>query len=218
MLAVAGSSASVTATEGESAQDTADRDMYCKHFANTAPTNMAFAGKTVSDDTAMKIKEMFMKRYVTNDMGKTKTMFTGMMHTDMGLMENTEYTYHIRAIHGMKAGVWSDTAMATTEVLDTSLKVPTNVMATSDDTGTLTLTWEGAENADFYILLAVDMSTVASGNVRYDRSRVNEGDARRGDVTGLNSGTRYLGIVVAVQGTGDATTVLHATGNIEAVR
>ena len=111
MLAAAGSDADPT-------MDSADKTMYCAHYAMTKPTNMA-GTITAGSDVDMKIKEMFMNRYVTDDMGKTKTMFTGMMHTDMGLMdmglmENTEYTYRIRAIHGMKAGMWSDKAMVTT--------------------------------------------------------------------------------------------------------
>ena len=100
------------------------KGMYCKQFLATAPSMVpdteANADKKISDETAMKVKDLFMKRYVTDDMGKTMTMFTGMMYTDMGLMENTEYTYRVRAIHGMKAGMWSDTAMAMTDRANTA--------------------------------------------------------------------------------------------------
>ena len=165
MLAVAGSSASDTATEGESAQDIADRGMYCKHFDSTAPTSMDFpAAKEISEATAMKVKDLFMKRYVTDDMGKTMTMFTGMMYTDMGLMANTEYTYRVRAIHGMKAGMWSDKAMVTTTTDNTDpMKVgtigavtvevgetsdPMDVSVNFSDTDGDTLTYTAISSAD----------------------------------------------------------------------
>ena len=42
------------AAEGET--KSADEMMYCAHFANTAPTSMAFEGKTLSEATAMRSK------------------------------------------------------------------------------------------------------------------------------------------------------------------
>ena len=111
MLRVAGSNA-------DPAVDSADKTMYCKHFLDTYPTkipdNTANADKAISEATAMKVKALFMKRYVSDDMGMTKTMFTGMMHYDAGLRANTEYTYRVRAIHGMKAGAWSAGVMVMT--------------------------------------------------------------------------------------------------------
>ena len=79
---------------------------------------------------------------------------------------------------------------------------PTNVVAMSDTAGELTLTWEGAANAELYVLLAVDLSSVGTGTVSYERQVITDGAARTGTVTGLTSGTRYLGIVVATRGTG----------------
>ena len=155
MLAVAGSSA-------DPAVDSDDKAMYCKHFANTAPTNMAFEGSTVSDATAMKIKELFMKRYVSDADGNTTTMFTGMMHTDMGLMASTEYTYRVRAIHGMKAGPWSAAAMAMTDPADTTLGAPTEIKFTVDDSDpgdqSVTVTWTNGANALSHLVLLFDTS------------------------------------------------------------
>ena len=79
---------------------------------------------------------------------------------------------------------------------------PTNVVAMSDAAGELTLTWEGAANAELYVLLAVDLSSVGTDTVSYQRQVITDGAARTGTVTGLTSGTRYLGIVVATRGTG----------------
>jgi titin len=138
---------------------------------------------------------------------------TGASYMDMGLERMTTYTYQVKAVNSAGASMWSEAAMATTDVLDATLMAPTKVMAMSDEAGNLTLTWEGAQNAEFYVLLAVDMSTVGSGNIQYDRSRVNDGAARMGNVTGLNSGTDYLGIVIAIKGSGDNTEVLYETAS-----
>ena len=164
MLAVAGSSA-------DPAVDSDDKAMYCKHFANTAPTNMAFEGSTVSEATAMKIKDLFMKRYVANADGTTVTMFTGMMHTDMNLMASTEYTYRVRAIHGMTASPWSTAAMATTGPTVTPvLTAPSNVRASH--TGLeVTISWQGGENADTFAVAMIRRDADDNwdiGNAVYD--------------------------------------------------
>ena len=85
------------------------------------------------------------------------------------------------------------------------LTKPTNVMAMSDAAGELTLTWQGAENADRYLLIAVDMSgarDTVTGLRLYKTASVNGGESSRGEVTGLVSGRNYLGIVVALKGSG----------------
>ena len=148
----------------EAADNADNRDMYCKHFLDTYPTKIADtetnAGKKISDGTAMKVKDLFMKRYVTDDMGKTMTMFTGMMYTDMDLMEGTEYTYRVRAIHGMKAGMWSDTAMAMTDVIDKTLTAPTEMDAVVSGTDpgeqSVTVTWKDGMNADRHVVFLFD--------------------------------------------------------------
>ena len=133
-------------------------------------------------------------------------------YMDEGLDPNTKYYYRVRAMNAEGYGAWSDgEAMATTGT--DQLTVPTNVMGSSTDTGELRLTWEGAANADFYILLAVDIDTR-----EVDRSQVNDGAARMGDVTGLNSGARYLGIVVAVKLDGDTSESLYERTGIVPVQ
>ena len=138
------------------------KGMYCKQFLATAPSMVpdteANADKKISDETAMKVKDLFMKRYVTDDMGKTMTMFTGMMYTDMGLMENTEYTYRVRAIHGMTAGMWSDAVMETTESADTTLGNAMGLMAGSpddNDPAAIKLTWDAGANATTHTVVGV---------------------------------------------------------------
>lgn len=104
-------------------------------------------------------------------------------------------------------------ATQTIDVTVTSgdLMAPTNVTATSNAAGVLTLTWEGGENADKYILLAVDMTNHPGGPYPYDRSGVNDPMARTGNITGLSSGTSYLGIVIAVKGEGTDMMTLHGS-------
>ena len=132
-----------------------------------------------------------------------------MSYMDTGLMEMTKYYYRVAAMNAAGMGEYSDgMAMATTQAADTTLTAPTNVMASSDEAGTLTLTWEGGENADFYLLIAVDLASVGTDSLDYDRSRINDGMATTGDVTGLNSGSEYLGIVIALKSDG---TFLHGT-------
>ena len=132
-----------------------------------------------------------------------------MSYMDTGLMEMTKYYYRVAAMNAAGMGEYSDgMAMATTQAADTSLGPVTNVMASSDEAGTLTLTWEGGENADFYLLIAVDLASVGTDSLDYDRSRINDGMATTGDVTGLNSGSEYLGIVIALKSDG---TFLHGT-------
>ncbi len=83
------------------------------------------------------------------------------------------------------------------------LTAPTNVMASSSADGTLTFTWEGADNADFYILLAVDLAAYDAGESNYYKdSSVHDPAARTGNVTALTSGKSYLGLVIAVRGSG----------------
>ena len=156
------------------------KGMYCKHFLATAPSMVpdtdANADKKISDETAMKVKDLFMKRYVTDDMGKTMTMFTGMMYTDMGLMESTEYTYRVRAIHGMTAGMWSDTAMAMTDRANTApTKVGTipDVTVKVDETRTSTMAastyFSDADEGDTLTIMAESGDdAIASATINAD--------------------------------------------------
>lgn len=137
---------------------------------------------------------------------------TTMTYMDTGLMEMTKYYYRVSAMNSVGTGTASDgMASATTGASSTDLTRPMNVRATSDAAGTLTLTWEGGENADHYILIAVNMTNHDQGGpYPYDRSQVG-GDVRTGNVTGLSPGAPYLGIVVAVKGSGADIETLHGT-------
>ena len=76
------------------------------------------------------------------------------------------------------------------------LVAPSNVMASSDAPRTMAFTWEDGDNADFYILVAYDIATE-----EIQLSTAMAGDTS-GDVTGLTPGSQYLGLVIAVKGSG----------------
>jgi hypothetical protein len=89
---------------------------------------------------------------------------------------------------------------------DVELGTPTMVEAMSDASGELTISWQGADNAERYVLIAVN-----STDFTYGRTDVDDGMARMGTVTGLTPGASYIGIVVAIKGSGDDLEVMHAS-------
>ena len=88
------------------------------------------------------------------------------------------------------------------------------VMASSAAAGELMLTWEGGANADSYLLIAVNMADTSD----YETLIVSDGAAQMGTVTGLTSGVNYLGIVVALQGTGADQTFSYGASGVQAVQ
>ena len=123
--------------------------------------------------------------------------------------------YRISAESEAGSGPW--TAWLTYPIADhthapvsTALTAPTMVMGMSDTDGVLTLTWEGGDNADSFVLIAVRTDTFA-----YTSLPIADGAARMGTFTGLTSGVDYIGIVVALKGTGDALqTPYGSTGSV----
>ena len=97
------------------------------------------------------------------------------------------------------AGVFGFLSGASPAVAQGTLTAPTNVTAVSDAAGELTLAWEGGDNADSYLLIAVNLQDTAD----YKTATVPGDAAKAGTVVGLTSGGNYLGIVVALQATAD---------------
>ena len=83
---------------------------------------------------------------------------------------------------------------------------PYSVRSVSNSAGELTIIWDGGNNADSYVLIAVHMGTFA-----YQTATVSDGSARMGTVVGLTGGASYLGIVVALKSTADGLEILHGS-------
>ena len=151
-----------------------------------------------------------------SDSPDTGDMFTDFTDTE-GLETDETRAYRVRAVseNGVE-GAWSDTAyhpaMRTHEPAVPTK--PTMVMASSDAAGELKLTWEGRANADSYLLIAVNMADTSD----YKTANVSDGAARMGTVAGLTSGVNYLGIVVALQGTGADQTYPYGASSVQAVQ
>ena len=93
-----------------------------------------------------------------------------------------------------------------------TLTNPTNVTAVSNAAGELTLTWQGGDNADSFLLIAVHLETIA-----YETEVVAGGVAKTGTVTGLTGGANYLGIVVALQASADGLATQYGAARPVAV-
>ena len=190
MLTAVGSSE----TPVETPAADSDQAMYCAHYDMTAPSNTA-GTIMAGGDADMKIEEYFNKRY------EVITDGTATYYMDTGLMEDTEYSYRIRASHGMDAGMWSNTAMAMTDVLNTSVTPPTDVQTclagdpgcTDVTANQVRVTWTDGANAGQHGVVLVDTAT---GTYEDDWLSRHETD---GMVTFMNipSGT-YLVIVAAI--------------------
>jgi titin len=135
-------------------------------------------------------------------------------------LDNKERRYRVRAVNEAGESAWTD--WVTYPLADdhthlptsTELTKPDEVMAESNAVGELTLTWEDGDNADSYLLIAVNTADTSS----YETVTVSDGAARMGTVTGLTSGADYLGIVVALQGTGADQLVEYGVSGAEAVQ
>ena len=124
-----------------------DKMMYCARYDMTAPSNTT-GTIMAGSDVDMKIEEYFMKRYVITDA-------MAMSYTDMGLMPNTDYSYRIRSAHGMDAGMWSETAMETTDLSNTPLGNAMGLTATAGSARDVVLTWTPGTNATIHWIAGV---------------------------------------------------------------
>lgn len=140
-------------SDADPAMDSDDKAMYCKHYDMSGPTaDMTFPAEKLiaaDSDVDMKIEEYFNKRY------EIITDATATSHEDTGLMPNTDYSYRIRAAHGMYAGMWSNTAMAMTEaepVLELTAPSTVTAMLDPDDQrqDDVIVRWTGGSGPEGY--------------------------------------------------------------------
>ena len=92
-------------------------------------------------------------------------------------------------------------------VQSSTLTRPMNVTAVSNVPGELAITWEGGDNADSYLLIAVNLQDTAD----YKTATVLGDAAKAGTVAGLTSGGNHLVIVVALQTTEAGLETLYGT-------
>ena len=109
-------------------------------------------------------------------------------------------------------GVFGFLSSNSPAVAQGTLTNPTNVTAVSNAAGELTLTWQGGDNADSFLLIAVHLETIA-----YETETVAGGVAKTGTVTGLTGGANYLGIVVALQASADGLATQYGAARPVAV-
>ena len=143
---------------------------------------------------------------------KTRTSYT-----DSDELEADEVrVYRVRADNDVGEGPWTMVYYPRSAEADHphGTTKPTNVQASSGAAGELMLTWEGGDNADSYLLIAVNMADTSD----YKTTVVSDGAAQMATVTGLTSGVNYLGIVVALQGTGDDQTFSYGASGVQAVQ
>ena len=91
-----------------------------------------------------------------------------------------------------------------------ALTEPTGVTATSDTDSALTVMWMGGDNADRYIIIALERG---SSPVVIGYTRAASG-ASEATITGLNSDMSHLVIVLALKGTGDDRELEYGTDTV----
>ena len=94
-------------------------------------------------------------------------------------------------------GVFGFLSGASPAVAQGTLTAPTKVTAVSNAAGEIAITWESGDNADSYLLIAVNLQDTAD----YKTATVLGDAAKAGTVAGLTSGGNHLVIVVALQTT-----------------
>ena len=133
MLGAVGSSADPTDTSN------ADVMKYCKHFLNTAPSNVTDSSVELSAEAKANVEALFAKRYVIIDDAMM------MEYEDMGLMAETTYTYRVSAVNAAGRSMWS-AAMATTEAAPSVTPIRPTITSVSVLQNSISVTWDPASN------------------------------------------------------------------------
>ena len=90
------------------------------------------------------------------------------------------------------------------------LTPPTNVMATSDTDGEVTVMWMGGDNADRYIIIALERGS----SPLVFKYVLAESGASEANIIGLNSDKNHFVIVLALKGTGDDRELKYDTDTV----
>ena len=130
-----------------------------------------------------------------------------MMYMDTGLMPETMYYYQVRAMNAVGNGEWSDgmaSAMTDPTPVMTELGMASNLRIGVNSGGTIQVTWDAADNAVGYIVIAIDRSDFSpkSAPVNPDSAGVTYTTLNLG---GLTVGNNYYVYVAATGSAGDNT-------------
>ena len=175
--------------------------------SGTIPAQTVIAG-------AMKMVNAAM--YFTDaDMDDTLT-YMAMSDMEMYATETVDDMVGMVTINGVAAGAATITVTATdsagesaTQTImvtveaadtDTSLQdIPDSSISVSNNaSSSITVSWTGGDNADSLIVVAAELG---SDPFTYERANVAGDAAKMTTITGLNSGSSYIIIVIALQGT-----------------
>ena len=176
----------MVAVFGGTRDDAADVAMYCGHYANTAPSNLAEGTIMAGDDLDVKIEALFNKRYVITD-DTTRT------YSDEGLMPDTEYRYRVSAVNGEGRSSWSAADTATTEMTPVELTAPTILQTNPVGSGIVLVSWTSVDSATGYSLIAVNLTDPDAPT----RTGEAVATATSGQVQNLIGGDEYLIFVAA---------------------
>ena len=198
----------VTATDGmgESAMQTIDVTV---EAANTAP----MAGAAIADQTVTAGMTVMVQSTITDsDTGDMLTwsasssddMIATAEADDMGMVTVTgvaagDATIKVTATDGMGESAMQ-TIDVTVEAADTSLQAIPNssISVTNNANSAITVRWMGGDNAHSFIVVAAELN---SDPFTYESVNVAGDAAKMTTITGLNSGSSYIIIVIALQGT-----------------
>ena len=184
-----------------------DRGVLLLWNAPTAPAGATIGGYRIE----RKVNDGVWEELEDN----TSNLWTDFTDIDEPEMDEMR-AYRVRAISNNDVdGEWAMTYYPQMDArVSPALTEPSMVMASSAAAGELMLTWEGGANADSYLLIAVNMADTSD----YETLMVSDGAAQMGTFTGLTSGVNYLGIVVALQGTGAGQTHTYDASGVQAVQ
>ena len=100
-----------------------------------------------------------------------------------------------------EGGMGMQTFMVTVEAADTDTSLQaipaSSISVTNNADSSITVNWMGGDNADRFIVVAAELG---SDPFTYELENVADGAARMATISGLNSSSNYIIIVIALQG------------------
>ena len=186
-------------------------------YAMTDRTNVApMAGDDIADQTVTAGMTVMVQSTITDadpedsmlswDESSSDDMIATASADNMGMVTITgvaagDATITVTATDGMGESDMQ-TFMVTVEAADTDMSLQdipdSSISVTNNANGAITVSWMGGDNADSFIVVAAELD---SDPFTYESVKVAGDAAKMTTITGLNSGSNYLIIVIALQGT-----------------